>query len=235
MPEAADWQAIVKAGWDSIKAKVSAELPKAVVGKPLSDHTYNEGLGVCVLLNGPNTGAAVWNDDGPGTVALTSLQVGDFTSVSGQDAKFGNLEVELPLSFALLAANGRYAYVQPCAQYSLGKKGAPARLNGAGKISARSERGSLTYQLKVVDPDKALRLELIGAKVDGQRSINLEADGQPSNALLRILLGSFNEGSQRLIISSALDSFFSHGEFGRDMVNELNRIIGATHAQRAQG
>lgn len=235
MPGATDWQAIVTASWDSIKAKVAADLPKAVAGKPLSDHTYNEQLGVCVLLNGPNTGAAVWNDDGAGTVALTSLKVSDFTSVTGQSARFGTLQVELPLSFALLAASGRYAYVQPCAQFSLGKKGAPARLNGAGKISARSERGSLTYQLKVVDPDKALHLELTGAKVDGQRTVNLEADGQPSNALLRILLGSFSEGSQRLIISSALDSFFSHGEFGRDMVNELNRIIGASLAQRAQG
>src|SRR5260221_8726894 len=116
MPPIADWKSLVQASWDSIKGKVAADLPRAVAGKSLADHIYNQEIGVCATINGPNQ-SGVWNDDGPGTIHLTSLRVGEFTSVSAGSAKFGNLDVQLPLPFALLQASGRYAYVQPCAYY----------------------------------------------------------------------------------------------------------------------
>src|ERR1700744_2667083 len=121
MPPVVDWKDIVQASWESIKGKVATDLPKAVQGKGLSDQVYKQELGVCVSLNGPNT-AGVWNDNGPGTVEVKSLRVSDFTSVAAGSARFGNLDVQLPLTFALLQASGRYAYGPPCGLYTFAKK-----------------------------------------------------------------------------------------------------------------
>jgi hypothetical protein len=236
MPAVSDWKDVVRAAWNRIKGEVSSELPRAVLGKPLSDQRFNQGLGVCNLLNTGDTGGGSWGDDGQGTIQLTSVRVGDFTSVSAGPATIENLDVRLPLPFALLQASCRYTYEQPCAFYSFGKKGPPSKVNGAGTMNAKSEGGTLTYRLRVVDPDKALRLEMTGATVDGRRSVEVKPDSPLDSAFLRWLIEVFAGGLQeRLIIKSALDSFFAHDQFSRDMVNELNRIIGATLAERAQG
>jgi hypothetical protein len=234
MPQAGDWKDIVRAAWDSIKGDVVAKLPGAVLEKPLSDQSYRQGLGVCSFLNWGDTGNGSWGDDGQGTIRLTSLRVSDFTSVSAGPANIENLDVRLPLPFSLLQASGRYDYVQECAFYSMGKKGPPSRVHGSGTMNAKSEGGTLTYLLKAVDPDK--HLELIGATVDGRRSVNVKPDGQPDNPILSWLVDVFARGLQeKVIIKSALDSFFTRGQFGRDMVSELNRIIKVIPAENAQG
>jgi len=233
MPQAADWQDAVRAAWDSMKGNVAAKLPGAVLEKPLSDQSYRQGTGLCTFLNwGEGNGS--WGDDGQGTIRLTSLRVSDFTSVSAGPADIENLDVRLPLPFALLQASGRYDYVQECAFYSMGKKGPPSRVHGSGTMNAKSESGTLTYRLKAVGPDK--HLEMTGATVDGRRSVNVRPDGEPDNPILRWLIDVFARGLQeKVIIKSALDSFFTHGQFGRDMVSELNQIIEESRAGNAQG
>lgn len=235
MPEASDWKGIVQASWEKMRGKVSAELPKAVIGKGLSNQVYNDELRVCATLNGPNQGAGVWNDDGPGAIEFTSLKVSDFSSVSAGPAKFDNLTVQLPVSSALIAASGRYGYIQPCGYFSFGKKQMSSKLYGAGEITAKSEAGTLTYLLKVIDPDKDLRLELTGASVDGRRSVTVKPDGTPDNPVLRWLVDALGRGMEKqLLVRSALDHFFASDQFSRDMVNELNKIIHTALAERAQ-
>ncbi|WP_445147381.1 hypothetical protein [Dyella sp. Tek66A03] len=231
-----DWQTVINDAWNSIRAKVALELPPAVMKKALTDQSYTDSLGVCSTLNSPyNRGSAIWGDDGKGTIRLTSLQVSDFTSVTALPAVFNNFDVRLPLPFSLLQASGRYGYEQTCALYSLGKKGNETKVKGAGSMSSKSEGGTLIYQIKVVDPDKALRLQLTGATVDGKRSVVVKSDSEPDNAVLRWLVDVFGRGLQeKMRISAALDSFFAHGQFGLDMVAELNRIIGVTLAAREQ-
>jgi hypothetical protein len=234
MPPVPDWKEIVQAAWDSIKGKIATDLPRDMLGKTLSDQTSDQETGVCVTLNGPNT-AGVWNDDGPGTIHVSSLRVSNFTSVSAGSVKFGTLDVQLPLPFALLEASGRYAYVQPCALYNFGKKGPFAKLTGAGQLGVKSENATLTYLMKVIDPGTNLRLELTRATIEGgQQNITVQPDGTPDNAFLRWLFQAVSRGPERLI-RSALDSFFATDQFSKDMVSELNRIIGVTLAERAQG
>lgn len=236
MPPTSDWQTAVQDAWESIRARVALELPAAVMKKPLSDQSYTDSLGVCSTLNSPfSRGSAIWGDDGKGTIRLTSLNVSDFTEVTSQAAVFANLDVKLPLPFALLQASGRYDYEQPCALYSLGKKGNQTKVRGAGTMNSKSESGSLTYLLKVIDPSGNLRLELTGATVDGKRAVNVKPDGEPDNAVLRWLVEVFGRGLQeKMRINAALDSFFSNNQFGLDMVEELNRIVGATLTARQQ-
>src|SRR5262249_12782452 len=133
MPDA-DWQALVRSAWNSMRAKVAREIPSAVKGKNLSDQSYRASFGVCSALNSPisreRDPTSNWGDDGEGTLNLTSVRVSDFNGVTAGDIEFSGSEVKLPLPFVLLQATARYGYTQPCALYSLGKKGQTTTVDG---------------------------------------------------------------------------------------------------------
>src|SRR5262249_38723235 len=123
-------------------------------------------------------------------------------------------------------ATARYGYTQPCALYSLGKKGQTTTVDGAGTMNARSENGTVRYVIQVTDPERDINLKLTAATVNGRRSTEARRDSQPEHPVLRALLdffwGRFQE-SRRL--EAALESFFGNDQFGRDLCAELNKHL----------
>jgi hypothetical protein len=230
MDTASDWQQLVRAAWDSIKTKVASELPRAVVGKGLSNQSFNPEIRICGILNTGRGGGAFWGEDGTGSMNLTELRISALNSVQDKNVTFDGTNANFPLGFSLLQASGRYAYSQPCGLYSFGKKTTGTTVRGAGGFGEKRETGALTY---VATFDNAtMKLILTTVAVSGNRSSEVKPDGEPDNAVLRWLSDYLGGGVViKNAIQSALEAFFINDNFSKDLIATLNSIIGAAIAQ----
>lgn len=235
MIQTGDWQALVRAAWDSIRSKVATQLPAALKGKQISNQSIRTTMGVCSMLNSPgNRSGSIWGSNGDGTMNLTSLTVDNFNDVTPGDAGFSGVNVSLPLKFSLIAVRGSYSYSQPCAFYSFGKKGRQTNVDGSGKLQEKREKGVLTYRLEAKEVQGQFRVDLVGATVDGARSLDISPNGQPDNAVLRWLVNYLGGAiREKWSLEMSLQTLFTNDQFSKDMVAELNKIIG--DAVRAQG
>lgn len=225
-----NWRSAIEDAWNTLRPTIAEQLPKLAVGSSLSDQTYSDKLGVCAALNSTTGGGgAAWGDDGKGTIELENLRITAFEQVVSQPLAFDGLTIGLPLNFAVLQAKGRYHYTQPCALYSLGKKGTKTQVRGEGAVTTEAATGTLTYRTTVLNPDTNPELEPIKlVTVDGKRAVNVVPDGSPDNTVLRWLVDVFGRGLQeKSLIQTPLQEFFADNSFARNMIDQLNQIIQA--------
>jgi hypothetical protein len=227
-----DWQSKVRAAWNSQRGSFASALPAAVIGKKLSDQTSAPRMGVCHTLNRNTRDSPIlWTEDGPGNFLLSAMDVRAFDQVAAQDAVLGASNVSFPFGFGLLDVPGQYRYAQPCIAKQFGKERGNVTLDGNGTFREMRERGVLSFDVLVLEPDKDPQLQLTGVTVDGLRTCEIKPHGQPANEILRWLADFLSSaGFVKEEMKRQIESVFRHTAFAKDMIDELNRLIGHSSA-----